>query len=155
MKPCFEIKLVFLDSQEVNIKGCQGLNIFKFSHNDFSGSEVPPKTEFSILSHFQGIQTDSLLNLTTLILLFLNHLQVYFQNIYIVLYGFKFVVSSYWGSKSEKEFNFCIFSLFPFLGAQKLSKLDFWVTEFNYDIKYPGHTAISQKMESLVFTVIQ
>ena len=80
--PCFQIKLVFLDSQEVNIKGCQGLNFFQISHNDFSGSEVPPKTEFSILSHFQGIQTDSLLNLTILILLFLNHLQVYFQNIY-------------------------------------------------------------------------
>ena len=54
-----------------------------------------------------------------------------------------------------KKNEFCIFSLFPFLRAQKLSKLDFWVTEFNYAIKYPGHTAISQKMESLVFTVVQ
>ena len=72
--PCFQIKLVFLDSQEVNIKGCQGLNLFQISHNDFSGSEVPPKTEFSILSYSQGIQTYSLLNLTTFILLFLDHL---------------------------------------------------------------------------------
>ena len=27
----FQIKLVFLDSQEVNIKGCQGLNFFQIS----------------------------------------------------------------------------------------------------------------------------